>query len=748
MPDSTTSPSSYPPFLDEHLDPQQLEAAACHLDKPLLILAGAGSGKTRTLTYRLAHLICGGYAMSENILAVTFTNKAAGELKERIQHILKSLGMLSTSKPWMGTFHSICVKLLREFYDSNFLIYDSGDQLALIKRILKQLKLQEKHFPPKRLREKFSQAKQAGLLPQDLDQDNSLIQMDLESLQVFHIYEQEKEQANALDFTDLLLKTVNLLKKSSEVRDTLSKRFQYIFVDEYQDTNALQYQLIRLLTQKHHNVCVVGDEDQSIYSWRGAQIKNILNFTKDFPEAKVIKLERNYRSTKNIVTAANSLIQNNSYRTPKTLFTDNISGQKIDVMPAPTEYDEGHYVAQEIMKLQNINPRLKLSQVGILYRAHSQSRILEEKLNQYKIPYIIVGSARFFDRKEIKDVLAYLKLIENPEDSVSLMRIINVPSRKIGLATLTKVTEWASFKGVSMMEALQKSSSFLPPAKSRQLSVFLSLYKRLVQFKAEATSLENLFSFVLEESGYLEMLKSETSTEALARIDNLQEFGNALKYFSSSHEEPTLKTFLAEVALVEGASDKNDLKDSVQLMTIHGAKGLEFEYVFIVGMEEGLFPSSRDDTDDMAMEEERRLAYVAITRAQKKLHISFCKSRHLYGKLQQPEESRFLHELPENLLNLKMPHSLSNKPHSYSYTSPSKSGTSKSSDSSYTYVYDEPDEELQALIGQKVNHEYFGKGRIKGVDSSGGLTKYQIYFENGGMKKIAASHVKMTNSLK
>ena len=733
-------------FLSSNLDPQQIEAAQ-HLEGPLLILAGAGSGKTRTLTYRIANLILQNKVQGHNVLAVTFTNKAATELKEKISELLQNLGQPFTQVPWVGTFHSICVRLLKEFYNDSFTIYDSSDQAALIKKILKSFQMQEKLYPPRKLREEFSQAKQKSLLPHHLlSNQNSDISMDRETLRVYEAYEVEKDAANALDFTDLLLKTIELLKNSEEICDILSHRFQHLFVDEYQDTNDLQYQFIHCLTRAHNNICVVGDEDQSIYSWRGANVKNILSFKNHFPEAKVIKLEQNYRSTGTIIAAANSVIKNNSFRTPKTLFTNNIAGSKIDVIPCQSDYDEADYVTEQILSIQNQSHNLKLSDIGVLYRTNSQSRTLEEKLAARHIPYFIVGTAKFFERKEIKDILAYLKILENPSDTVSLLRIINIPSRKIGTATLAKIGQWANHLSLPFMTALNRSAEILPLSKAKQIQNFLNTYKTLENFKKDH-DLQDLVDHVLEVSGYIKMLEKENTTEALSRIENLQEFKNAIQYFMDSHEDVSLKSFLDEVALTEQVSQNTSREQSVQLMTVHSAKGLEFQYTFVVGLEEDLFPNVRTKLDPMGLEEERRLAYVALTRAKKRLFLSFCQSRFIYGGIQSKAPSRFLMEIPEQHLNWLAPlkHvsssacSIRSKHHNFSVPQQSskKVRTTQFKSAGLSYDYDEGEH----LIGKTVQHELFGTGQVKKVSSSGGVVKYQVFFERYGLKQIASNYL-------
>ncbi len=624
----------------DHLNPKQREAAEC-LEGPLLILAGAGSGKTRVLTFRTAQLIQQGLAAPNEILAVTFTNKAAREMESRITSLLAEKGIPIHEPMWISTFHSICARLLRQHihlleYEPYFSIYDQADQLSMIKKVLSALKIDEKMNPAKSFQGRINSAKTRGLDPIGVRKQKNFM-MDPRTLEVYERYEQEMKSANALDFADLLLKTYEIFVSYPVVLESLQNQFRFIMIDEYQDTNRIQYLIIKALSKGHRNLCVVGDEDQSIYSWRGADIANILEFEKDFPEAKVVKLEQNYRSSQVIVSASTELIKNNEIRKDKTLFTQNDPGSLIQVCEENTEYDEARMIVKNIESLSQ-SGEYAYKDFAIFYRTNAQSRVLEEQLRLRSIPYRIVGGLKFYERMEIKDVIAYLKLIINPGDDVALKRVINVPARGIGKTTIEKIENYANAAGIRMVEACARSIEEKVFHKGAQTKVggFLDLLVKL-RTRAEDLTLVELYTEILAETGYVAKLKNEGTQEAESRIDNLEEFNNAITQFCDERgEEGTLQNFLEEMALVQDVDRMSDEEDSVTLMTLHISKGLEFPVVFVAGMEQGLFPTARaiDNSDPNGLEEERRLCYVGMTRAQEHLFLSYARQRKQWGSSQ------------------------------------------------------------------------------------------------------------------
>lgn len=641
--------------LTEGLNPQQKEAVL-KTEGPLLILAGAGSGKTRVITHRIAHIIASGLSSPDGILAVTFTNKASREMEARIQKLLTQLEIPIYSEPWVSTFHSMAVRILRLHlpllgYQPGFSIYDSDDQLKMIKQVLTNLNINDKIYPAKNFASKINQAKTQMLGPDDLEKQVNYGGYDDKTLDVYENYERSMKQANALDFSDLLLKTYELFKKFPNILSQYQDRFQYIHVDEYQDTNRIQYMLIKMLAAKSGNLCVVGDEDQSIYSWRGADIRNILDFENDFDGA-VIKLEKNYRSTANIVNAANAVISNNTYRKSKTLFTDNEDGDKITIAESNTEYDEARFVANHVEKF--LNSEYSPSDIAIFYRTNAQSRVIEEQLRLKGIPYKIVGGTKFYERKEIKDVIAYLKALVNPDDDIAIKRIINVPARGLGKTTLQKIENLAVQDQCSFIKALHTSltNKVFNSGTHKKLEGFLNLIVKLQGQKD--LPLDELYHLVLDETLYIQKLREENTLESKSRIENLEELNNAIVQFCKERQsEATLQTFLEEMALVSDIDQVDDQWNSVTLMTLHISKGLEFPIVFLVGMEEGLFPGHQkiNDADDTEMEEERRLCYVGMTRAREKLFMLHARTRKVWGQDQFHPPSRFLSEIPEDFTN-------------------------------------------------------------------------------------------------
>ncbi|KOR76343.1 DNA helicase PcrA [Paenibacillus solani] len=632
------------------LNPQQRQAVEA-TDGPLLIMAGAGSGKTRVLTHRIAYLIATRKAAPWSILAITFTNKAAREMQERVSKLVGREGR----EIWVSTFHSMCVRILRKDierigFTSNFSILDSTDQLSVIRNVMKHQNIDPKKFEPKAIQAAMSAAKNELISPQQYEQKAGDY---FESLvaKVYTEYQKRLKSNNSLDFDDLIMTTIQLFKEVPEVLDFYQRKFQYIHVDEYQDTNRAQYMLCRMLADSHHRICVVGDSDQSIYRWRGADITNILNFEEDYPEARTILLEQNYRSTSNILNAANNVIGLNTGRKPKNLWTEQGEGEKIKVFRGDSEHDEGYFVTSEISK--NVKAGKSYQDHAILYRTNAQSRVIEEILIKSDIPYQIVGGIKFYDRKEIKDMLAYLRLISNPDDDISLTRIINVPKRSIGDTTVGKLAAAAAERGISIFRVLEIVDDLGFAGRTRNALVsfydMIAALSRMVEF----LSVTELTEKMLEMSEYRIELHNENTIESRSRLENIDEFLSVTQEFEKNNEDKSLVSFLTDLALIADIDsmndDEEDRDDAVVLMTMHSAKGLEFPVVFIIGMEEGVFPHSRTFMDNEELEEERRLAYVGITRAEKQLFLSCARMRTLFGRTTANQPSRFLDEIPEEL---------------------------------------------------------------------------------------------------
>ena len=629
------------------LNPEQRRAAET-LEGPVLILAGAGSGKTRALTYRVANLIDHGVS-AWNILALTFTNKAAKEMKFRVQQLI---GEEKAEEAWISTFHSTCARILRRDiekigYSRSFTIFDDDDQQRVLKEILKQLNIDDKFIPVREVKAKISDAKNKMLTPDEWfgntfrDRRNSMIH------DVMTEYEKRMKALNALDFDDLLLKTLILLADHPPVLDVYRRRFRYVLVDEYQDTNRTQYELIRLLTAEHRNLCVVGDDDQSIYGWRGADIRNILEFEKDYPDATVIKLEQNYRSTGTILDAANQVIAHNEGRKDKTLWTEQDAGEKITVYCAQDERDEAAWIVQKMQELKRNGA--PLGEMAILYRTNAQSRIPEELLMQAGIPYRIFGGQKFYDRKEIKDIIAYLRAVVNPADDISLTRIINVPKRAIGDTTVQALTEHAAEQGIPLFAALAVLPEDLGSRARNSVTEFFRMMTLLSAMK-ETMGLEEFVEEVIRTTGLEEQYRKEDTEEALNRIENIQEFRGSVHEFAEMNEGATLEEYLENISLVTDLDRDDGRGGYAVLMTLHSAKGLEFDNVFIPGMEEGIFPSSRSMEEDNRLEEERRLMYVGITRARRRLYLTRATERMLYNQWGHNPPSRFLDEIPARLV--------------------------------------------------------------------------------------------------
>jgi DNA helicase II / ATP-dependent DNA helicase PcrA len=726
--------------LIQSLNPSQ-QQAVLDFDHSLLVLAGAGSGKTRMLTNKIAYGIEQGIISPHSFLAVTFTNKAAGEMKSRIS---KLVGNQQINDSWIATFHSFGNRLLRIYaeklgYTKDFTILDTSDQTSLTKSILKNLKYDNSTVNARKI------SRQIQSFKSDLNalKDPDNFAWSPIAKNVYELYEKELKKLNAFDFSDLLLKTHMLLHQCPEVVEELRQQFNYILVDEYQDTNFIQYEILKKLSRDKNNICAVGDEDQSIYSWRGANIFNILNFEKDFPNSRVIKLEQNYRSTKNIIGAATAVISNNIQRKGKTLFTENDKGELIEILESPTEYDEALSIAYKIRKTLEKGD-FTYSDIAIFYRTNAQSRVLEEKLRNFDIPYKIFGGLKFYDRKEIKDINAYMRLVINPKDDVSFRRVINTPARGIGKTSLDKIEELAKQMDLSLIEAsieILSSKAFTARTKSK-IQSFLDILTALRESCMEKELLE-FYHDLLQISGYLTALENEGTIEATSRIENLEEFGNAIaRYLELNPKEQHITQFLHHMALVSDAESKEDDPNTVTMMTLHIAKGLEYPVVFVTGLEEGLFPhmASQDSSDpmDMELEEERRLFYVGMTRAEKILYLTFSKQRKVWGQNQFQAPSRFLSEVPEEFLKNK----LNKRPTSFSDRFSSDNSSHKSNPFP---DYEEGDNSHgpQYRKGLRVYHPHFGSGVIHGIEGSGAKEKISVLFDDRTIKKFLAQYANL-----
>ena len=712
------------------------QQAVLHGDGPLLILAGAGSGKTRTLTHRVAYLMQEREVPASRILAVTFTNKAAAELRERLEKLLGAV-----DQPWVSTFHSAAVRILRREihhlgYQSNFAIYDDQDQERLLKECLRELNLAEELSNTRAVASFIDGAKNRGLMPEQLPAADSWNER---AVQVYGLYQARLRRANALDFGDLLMLTVRLFQDHAAVLDRYRERLLHVLVDEYQDTNQVQYRLTNLLASRHRNLCVVGDDDQSIYRWRGADVNNILDFEKDYADAEVIRLEQNYRSTGTILDAAGAVVARNQRRKGKTLWTENPRGDRIAVVRLEDDLEEARYAITEIERLKRSGTALR--DIAIFYRANAQSRPFEEMLVRHRLAYAIFGGVKFYSRAEVKDVLAYLRVLVNQADSISAKRIVNVPSRGIGAVTVDRIAALEEEAGgfyPACKLALERG--VLPNAASEKVRGFVELMTSLEQEMA-TSSPSAMGAKVMEMSGYGPMLRDDRSSEAADRLQNLEELLRGMESSGSSGE--TLTDYLERVALVTDLDSYETGADRVTLMTLHSAKGLEFPYVFLIAMEEGLFPHSRSSDDDHELEEERRLCYVGITRAMKKLYLTHARRRRTFGESHLNERSRFIDEIPVELLHEI---DLAEEPQP-SWTSSRPAGRPfrpgrfnapppprPKKDSEVRVVYEEADDGLR--VGARVRHATFGVGVIKGVEGTGDNRKAMILFQGAGMKKV------------
>ncbi len=627
------------------------------VEGPVLLLAGAGSGKTRVLTHRIAYLIDEMGVNPWNIMAITFTNKAAGEMKERVEDIVG----FGSDSIWVTTFHSTCVRILRRYidrlgYDNNFVIYDTDDQKSLMKDICKRLQIDTKMLKERVILSAISSAKDELISPNEYSLSTGGDYRKQKIALVYHEYQTALKKNNAVDFDDLIMKTVELFKACPDVLQSYQNRFKYIMVDEYQDTNTAQFELIRLLADAHRNLCVVGDDDQSIYKFRGANIRNILDFEKVYPEAKVIRLEQNYRSTQNVLDAANAVIRNNYGRKEKTLWTDHGEGNRIHFRQFDTAYEEAEFVADDIARKQR-NGELEFGDCAVLFRTNAQARLLEERFVLEGLPYDVVGGVNFYSRKEIKDLMAYLKTIDNGRDDLSVKRIINIPKRGIGATTINKVQEYADGRGISFFEALEEAEQIVTIGKSAsKLKSFVSMI-HVFRSKISYYGLEGLIKDILDVTEYIANLEAADEEEAENRIENIDEFISKIVSYEETHDDPSLSEFLEEVALVADIDRVEEDNNRVLLMTLHSAKGLEFAHVYLTGMEDGVFPSymtiMADDPGEI--EEERRLAYVGITRAKEDLTLCYARQRMVRGETQYNAVSRFVREIPEQLLDNKPP---------------------------------------------------------------------------------------------
>lgn len=757
----------------QSLNPVQKEAASC-TEGPLLILAGAGSGKTRVLTHRIAYLIEEKGVNPWNIMAITFTNKAAQEMRDRVDRLVE----FGAESIWVATFHSSCVRILRRYidrlgYDNHFTIYDTDDQKSVIRKAVKELDLDPKQYREGPLLGVISAAKNEMIEPQDFETQAGGDFRMCQEAKIYKAYQKTLIDNNAVDFDDLLLLTVRLLRENRDILEAYQERLRYIMVDEYQDTNSVQFELIRLLSGKYHNLCVVGDDDQSIYKFRGADITNILSFEETFPGAKVVKLEQNYRSTNNILEAANSVIANNAHRKEKHLWSENGEGKEVSFIHYETAYGEAEDVIDKIQTSVHMG-KYQYQDCAILYRTNAQSRAFEEKCIKKSVPYRLVGGVNFYQRQEIKDILAYLKTIDSGRDDLSVTRIVNVPKRGIGQVTLNKLAVYASEHGMRLFQAMEQAEQI--PGIGKAADKIKGFVNQIMVFRALAKELDaaELIESILEQTGYLEELEKLEEDKAQAKQENLDEFQNKAADYYANHDEATLTDFLEEVALVADIDNMDSEADSLTLMTLHSAKGLEFPVVYMTGMEEGLFPSymSMNSGDPGDIEEERRLCYVGITRAMQQLTLTAAKQRMVHGNIQYSAISRFVKELPQEKLDWKeetfgglfkkgpsmTANSLSSSLFGGSSSMSSGSSFSASQGSqtakktNYDNVFDlkyakafsspKPDS-LDYKEGDRVSHIKFGKGTVLAVEDMKKDYQVTVEFDTAGVKKLFAGFAKL-----
>ena len=708
------------------LNPEQLKAV-CHSEGPSMVVAGAGSGKTRVITCRIAHLIRERGVDPESVLAITFTNKAAGEMKERIRNMLGQ-GELS---PWVSTFHSFCLRMLRKHiaelgFSNEFAVYDAQDQLTLVKQCMKAAQISTDAFPAKSLLNHISGFKNDFIVPEQLDLESMSYGNQMKAGELYPFYQAALKSNNALDFDDLLAFTAKLFQQSSALREYYDKKFQYILVDEFQDTNAVQYELVRLLSRDINNVCVVGDDDQSIYRWRGANIENILKFEKDYPGTTVIKLEENYRSTQNILKAAGNVVGENLNRNEKTLWTQNEKGDPVVCHKAEDETSEAAFVCDRIQNLCR-EEGYSFNEIAILYRTNAQSRVMEDVLRRAEIPYQIIGGLRFYERKEIKDVLAYMRVLVNSCDSISLKRIVNVPARGIGKTSMEKVESFCRERGIPLFEGLRLAGKggLIGAASTKKIANFISIMDHLDSVYRQSNALE-LLTEVIDRSGYAAMLNNEDTRESKGRMENLNELYSAVEQLVEN-ENSSLQEFLDSTALVADLDNLDNTRGILPLMTLHTCKGLEFSAVFVVGMENGLLPHASSMSDSAEYEEERRLCYVGFTRAKKRLFISYARRRRIYGSNFNYPPSEFINSIPEEVLV--------REPGEY------KGEISESFLGSTNLSFSVEEESTQNYpIGTKVLHPKFGSGIVINRSGEEEDLKLEVFFKGPhGKKKLAAN---------
>ncbi|WP_077702621.1 DNA helicase PcrA [Virgibacillus dokdonensis] len=725
---------------------QQQREAVMHTDGPLLIMAGAGSGKTRVLTHRIAYLLAEKNVSARNVLAITFTNKAAREMKERVKRLVGP----ESEYMWVSTFHSMCVRILRRDidrigYNSNFTILDSSDQLSVVKQVLKNLNIDPKKMEPRAMLGQISAAKNELITPEEYNKRVGNF-FERQVGQVYEAYQKMIVKNQSLDFDDLIMQTIHLFKRVPEVLEYYQRRFQYIHVDEYQDTNHAQYALVKMLASRYQNLCVVGDSDQSIYRWRGADIANILTFEKDYPTSRTIMLEQNYRSTKSILAAANHVIDNNTSRKPKKLWTENEDGKQIHYFQGATEQEEALFVTEKIQQLTR-EGEYSPSDVAILYRTNAQSRAIEDTLVKSNMAYQMVGGTKFYERKEIKDIIAYLRLIANPNDDLSFERVVNVPKRGIGKTSVERLREYAALHDISINDAV-KEVDFTGVSKkaANALAAFSSLIQSLSQ-QQEFLTATDMVEAVLTRTGYETMLKNERSIEAQSRLENLEEFMTVTQDFEAASEDKTLVAFLTDLALIADIDqvdeEEIEAEDKITLMTLHAAKGLEFPVVFLIGMEENVFPHSRSMFDDEEMEEERRLAYVGITRAEKELYLTHARMRTLFGRTNMNPISRFINEIPEELIagievaNDAMFGRRSTEP------KPNRAQPMKRKAQQMQKTSGAENEMWSS--GDKANHKKWGVGTVVKVSGEGEAMELDIAFPAPvGIKRVLAKFAPIT----
>ena len=751
-------------MITDGLNEKQKEAVL-NTEGPCLVIAGAGSGKTKVLTHKIAYLLQEKNVAPWNILAITFTNKAANEMKERIEGLVGD----AVKDMWIGTFHSICVRILRKYidrigFDSSFLIFDTGDQKTLVKQCLKELDIDSKMFTERSVISEISNAKNDMLTPEKYQKRANGDFRKEKIASIYDLYQKRLKENNAIDFDDIINYTIKILLENPDVLEYYANKFHYVLVDEYQDTNKSQFTLVTLLASKHGNITAVGDNDQGIYSFRGADISNILNFERDFPGTKIIKLEQNYRCTGNILKVANSVIKQNEVKYEKKLWTENEKGNLPKVYTAENEYDEGSYIVQEIEHLRR-EEYYKYSDFAVLYRMNTQSRAIEDIFRRENIPYKIVGGLKFYERKEIKDIISYLRLIQNPADNISLNRIINEPKRGIGKTSMENVAKISATEGVSMYEVIKNAEQYGLNRVYLNSREFISVMEELRE-KQNEISISELIKLTLKKTGYTKALENENTIEAENRIENLEEFLTVAIEFEEEFAENSLSEFLEGITLSSDIDNMEETEESVTLMTLHSAKGLEFPVVFLVGMEEGIFPGNRSIAEEKELEEERRLCYVGITRAKENLFLTCSKQRTMFGSTSCNMVSRFLKEIPEELLDGEIEQSNKNKFNdtdniwtygnskvktykvdTYNNIKPKTNMFARTAESflnSITQKNVQSNVDLsQYEPGVRIYHKKFGEGTINQVEEEGDDIKIDIQFDKAGHKRLMGKFAKL-----